>query len=140
MTLGAGANLISIIVLLPRRLSIPERLQAEQQDGDKDVDEDHKEVAVGAVGILDHIYQMALSRSEHEEGPAEPGREPETVANPDAAEAEDAPRSVMEADLKLEMTARLPADNLRGVVGEEDVRDEASTPTRRPRNSNRSAA
>lgn len=69
-------NALSRLPLAPtsRRLPIPEREQAEQQDGDERVDEDHEEIVVGVVGVIDHIKEMAVGRAEHKEGPAEPGR------------------------------------------------------------------
>lgn len=68
---------------------------------------------------------MPVGCTEHEERPAERGRQPEPTADGDAQKAEDAPSAVVQPDLELEWIAGRPANQLCCRVGEEDVWDEA---------------
>ena len=71
---------------------------------------------------------MPVSGSKHKERPAEPGREPEQTADPDAQEPENTPGTVMESHFELKW-ARRPANELRRLIGEEHMGDEAERQT-----------
>src|SRR5262245_65008934 len=61
--------------------------------------------------------------SNQQKRPADPGREPEQTADPDAEEAENTPGTVMESHFELKW-ARRPANELRRLIGKEDMGNE----------------
>src|SRR5262249_4756367 len=98
--------------------------QHEQPNGDEAVGKDGQEVVRRVVALQHRLADVAVRGAEHEERPAQSGREPERAADPNAQEAEDAPGTVVDADLELERASRRPANSARRLVGEEDVRNE----------------
>src|SRR5262249_45948056 len=80
-----------------------------KENEQSDADEPVREEVVRSVVALEHrLADMAVGGAKHEQRPAKPGGEPEQAADPDAQEAENAPRAVMQSDLELKRAPRRP--------------------------------
>src|SRR5262249_48444600 len=95
--------------------------QTEQVQRNERIGERGHEIIGSVVAVHDELANVAPRGAEHEERPADGGPQPEPAAEEHAQEAEDAPAAVVQADLELEHAALRPADELRRLIGEEDV-------------------